>query len=93
MNQRIFNSIYRIIFDIVFLVVMFVLPWWISVGIALILLFVFESFWEIVAFAVFFDILYSSSGYFFASQFIFTIGALVSFVVVSRLKKSIIIYR
>jgi len=92
-NQKNNQILYRVIFDLVFLVGVFVLPWWVTALFLCVLLFVFETYVEIIMFALIFDIVYGVSGIFPFSKYIFTISSVGLYLLVIFLKDRIIIYR
>ena len=82
----------RIIFDLILLIVVITLPWWISVILAFAGLFYFEKFYEVIFVGLFIDSIYGSSVVFPDFPYLITtISALVTLFVV-RFKKSLIMY-
>ena len=87
------NHTARIITDVLLLVAMFVLPWYLFWLIVAVLLFRYEAYYEILFFAFLWDGIYSVTGLFWGSHFIATFSVLVAFFVVYFLKERIISYR
>ncbi len=74
----------RFLLELVLLLAIVFLPWWVSVAYAVFLLFYFKIFYEIVVFGLLIDLLYGKGDYQFA---IFFFGLLIlSALIKPRLK-------
>ncbi len=49
----------RITCDLLLLTSVFCFPWWVTIALAIIFLFIFESFWEVAVAGILLDVLYS----------------------------------
>jgi hypothetical protein len=87
------NYIERILVDLFLLFSLFLLPWWIFWPLAILMLFKYESYYELIFLAVLSDSIYSVPGIFIFSKYIFTISSITTFFVVSWLKERVIVYR
>lgn len=84
--------ILRIFLNIFILTSILFFPWWITLGIVLILLAIYNAY-EVIVWGVFADALYSIPLVeFFNIQFIFTITFVLLLVISSFLKKKVIFY-
>jgi hypothetical protein len=84
--------IWRVIFNILMLGSILFLPWWVTAIIAVGFLFKFKAY-EVILWGVFADILYSSPApSFYNIEFLFTIGAVVFFVLTYFIKKRLMFY-
>ncbi len=92
-NQNKNSKLYRIFFDALFLVSIFILPWWVTVAFMIVFMFIFEEYFEIMIFGIMFDVVYGVPGIFPFSAYIFTISSIVFYLFIHYLKKRIIIYR
>lgn len=80
----------RVGVDALLLLGAFLLPWWLVLFSACVMVFVFGNFFELLLVAFLIDLLYGSPlPYFFNSSFILSIGAAVSYVVLSVIKTHI----
>lgn len=78
----------RILFDVLFLGVIFYAPWWVVAVFAFAGVFFFPSYYEVIAGGVLFDLLYGASNY-FTRGIIGFLSTLVLFVVARRLKRAV----
>ncbi|MBU3925695.1 hypothetical protein KJ763_00805 [Patescibacteria group bacterium] len=77
----------RIIFDIVFLVALFAMPWWLTVIVGVLGLILFRNFWEIILAGLIIDSFYSIPGAQIIGRFgFFTISSLLLFIIFSFIK-------
>jgi len=76
----------RIILNLILLLSVLFMPWWVSVVLALFLVFYLNNFYEIVIFGFVMDALYGTG------QFYFIIGALVMFAAVYLFKSRVRYY-
>lgn len=82
----------RVIFNILMLMSVLFLPWWVTAIIAVGFLYKFRAY-EIILWGVFADVLYSSSVIsFYNIEFVFTIGAIVFFILSYFIKKKLMFY-
>ncbi|GEM_PF-6678974 len=77
----------RIVVDILLFLGVFVLPLWLICPAAIICLFLFENFYEIIIVAIFIDGLYGMPTRFLSIPAIFTLSASIIFIARSFLKK------
>jgi len=80
------DIIFRIIYDLVVLLAVFVLPWWLSSILVILGLFLFRSFYEIFIPALAMDSLYGNSGGSFVLSNIFSIFAVILFLLSYSIK-------
>lgn len=84
--------ILRIAFNVLMFTSVLFLPWWITAIIAISFLFKFTAY-EIILWGVFADMLYSASApSFYNIEFLFTISAIVIFVLAYFIKKRLMFY-
>ena len=85
--------LFRILFDITLLIGLFVFPWWLSALVVLFGLFYFPYFYEAIGAGVVLDGLYAQPvGTFGGFQLVFTLGAVLSVIIVAFLKTKIRLY-
>jgi hypothetical protein len=71
-------TVWRIIIDCVLLFLVFMTPWWVSMLIAAVCVFIFHIFYEIIILGLIIDSLYNMPvARFHNIQFVVTIGAIV----------------
>ncbi len=84
----------RAFFDIVLFLSVLFLPWWASLFLAILGLFVFNKFYEYLMFGVFVFVLYSTrSGKIISSPFYFALILTLSFAIIEIIKRNIIFYK
>ena len=83
----------RIIIDILLVIGLFTLPWWIFWFIGLFFVFKYESFYEFMFLGVLADGMYAVSDMFLFSEIIFSLSSILIFVIIAKIKSSIIAYR
>lgn len=81
----------RIILNISLLISILFLPWWVSILLGILILFLYK-FYEIIIWGIFADSLYASIDGFFGIQFIFTLTFTFLFLISILMKKRIIFY-
>lgn len=82
----------RIAFNVLMFASVLFLPWWVTVIVAVVFLFKFTAY-EIMLWGVFADVLYSASvPSFYNIEFLFTIGAIVIFVLAYFIKRRLMFY-
>lgn len=83
----------RILFDVGLFVGVFFVPWWLVFGIAIMLVFLFDYFIEVILLASILDILFSPFPHMFSTQsFLFTLIATGVYLVSPFLKKMLRFY-
>jgi hypothetical protein len=80
----------RIFFNIILFLSVFFLPWWISILLGLIFVFIFSEYYEIIVLGLLLDSLYSETGSFKSA--LFTLAAVVVFIVAFEIRKRMRIY-
>jgi hypothetical protein len=84
----------RFIFDCMLFISVFTLPWYATIIIAIIGVFLFYQFYEfIIAIAVSQSLFAVNNGYFFTKSFWFFITAIVLYMVMQLIRNSIIFYK
>ncbi len=84
----------RVFFDILLLVLMFLLPWWVVVALSIIGLFVFKNFYEFLLSSIIIYILYSPPESFGLNNSIFIyLGIIIFYLLVQYLRRHIILYK
>ena len=85
---------HRVVFDIVFFISIFILPWWVTLPIAFLGLFIFNNFYEFIIYNVLLFGMYSyDSDRVIASKILFPIIILSFYFIVQILKHYIILYK
>ena len=86
------NLVQRLVFDGALLVSIFLLPWWVTISLAVIVAFLFTA-PEIIIAGFLVDVLHATplEG-FFGFEYIFTVFFVIMFVVAGGLKKSLLSY-
>lgn len=80
----------RILLNIVSILSIFYLPWWVVAFLSLFGLFVFDKFYEVFFYGFFLDVLYGvKSNEFYGSWFIFTVIFVFMYILIKRLKKNL----
>lgn len=80
----------RIIADTILFLSIFFAPWWVTVGLGVLFVFLFPRFWETVLAGLFLDALYYTETSGIYGRFgVFTISALILIVVAEKIKKQI----
>lgn len=88
------NQMKRVIFDIILLITVFVLPWWISVLLILIGIFVFNNFYEFLVANVIVYSLYSIPGTrLISSPVFFCLIIIVVYIGIQAIRENIILYK
>jgi hypothetical protein len=83
----------RVVFDIVLFLSLFIVPWWLSLSVALVGVFFFSRFYEIIIAGVVVDILYGvPQASFFGFQYISSIVTVLFFIGGEYIKKRMIFY-
>jgi hypothetical protein len=83
----------RITCDIALFISIFLLPWWLSISFATVLLFYFDSYIEAVIAALLLDLLYGAPlPVLFGFRFVFTISVGILFLAMEPLKKRLRMY-
>ena len=77
----------RIITDVLLLVSLFVLPWWITLFVAFLLIFYFKLYFESIILAFFLDLLYSPIN--FSGVYLLTIFTIILFIIIEVLKNKL----
>jgi len=80
----------RILYDLLILIAIFLLPWWLIIATCLLLAFYFEFYFEFVLFSLIFDLIYAPISLFLGVYYL-TIVTLLFFVVVEFLKRRVIL--
>jgi hypothetical protein len=84
----------RVIFDIILLISVFILPWWISTVLVLVGIFMFREFYEFLAIGMIMHILYAVPGpRIIASDIWFPIILVGVYIGIQALKRYIILYK
>lgn len=82
--------IFRVSTDILILLSILYLPWWFTAFLALLGIFLFKNFYEVVFAGFLLDLLYGTAvKEFYGIWFIFTAFFLILFILMERLKKNI----
>lgn len=79
----------RIGANIVIFASIFLFPWWFPVALALVCLFLFENYFEILLVGLFLDVLYASSADFSLSSMLFTFAATIVLSISFFIKKNV----
>lgn len=82
----------RLVWNILLLILAFLVPWWITVLCTLAALFYFKSFYEAVLVGLILDALYGSYVLFPAFPYALTLVALAFVLVVSKIRERMIMY-
>ncbi len=83
----------RVLVDIFLILSLFLFPWWITLAAGLIMLFIFDDFYEILFLGLGIDSLYNATiPIYYSFQFVSTIIAIVLFVGVTMLKNMLRLY-
>lgn len=91
-SRRIGISTYRLAADIVFLLSVLLLPFWVAIVLGLVLLFYFRNYWEVIPILFISDLLYAIPEHRFAGVMIIsTLGAVVVYFLMQALKKRLIV--
>jgi hypothetical protein len=84
----------RVIFDIVLFLSLFIFPWWISVFLVIVGIFLFDNFYEFIVSGVIFFSLYRAPGdRLISSPIVFALGLVLVFVIIQYIKSNIIFYK
>jgi hypothetical protein len=84
----------RVIFDIILLLSVFILPWWISAVLALIGIFIFHEFYEFLAVGMIIHVLYVVPGpRVISSDIWFPVILVGVYVAIQALRRYIILYK
>ncbi|MCX6754746.1 MAG: hypothetical protein NTU81_02890 [Candidatus Nomurabacteria bacterium] len=84
----------RAIFDIILFISIYIFPWWVTVLLLLIGIFIFDSFYEFMIFNVVIFALYSASGDRVISSLVFfPIIIITIYAVIQYIKNNMIIYK
>ena len=84
----------RVIFDVVLILSIFLLPWWISAVGAIVGIFVFRSFYEfIVTFLIIYALFAVPEGRIIASPYWFSICISLIYIVIQTARRYIILYK
>ncbi len=81
----------RILYGLFIILCAFLAPWWISVVFSFLGLFYFKNLYEVIAVGIIIDSLYGSNLEILNFSFVFTLFFIVSFYVVLRLRKNLLI--
>jgi len=76
----------RVAIDLALFLSVFLLPWWITLSLAFLLIFYFKFYFESILLAFFFDLLYSPENFLFGA-YLLTIFAIILFMTLEILKK------
>ena len=84
----------RITIDIILFLSLFIMPWWVSYAIAIVGIFFFADFYEIIALGFIIDIVYGTPNtLFFGIQFANTLSAVLLFAAVTFIKNRMRFYQ
>lgn len=84
----------RVIFDIILFLSLFVLPWWISLFLVIIGIFIFDNFYEfIVSGIIFFSLYRAGNERLISSPIIFSLSLIIFYIVIQYIKSNIIFYK
>jgi hypothetical protein len=84
----------RVIFDVILFVLVFILPWWASLLLLLVGIFVFNDFYEFIIACVIIYSLYSiPSDRLISSQVFFAGVIIILYVVIQVIRNNIILYK
>lgn len=85
---------WRIIFDFILYVSVFLFPWWFALILAIVGLLLFRSFYEIIFLGIVIDSLYNASTHrFYGLEFIVTFISIILFTIIEMLKRRVRIHR
>ena len=84
----------RVIFDVILLISVFVFPWWISVLLLLIGIFIFKNFFEFIAANIIIYSLYAvSNDRLISSPVFFSALIIVLYIAIQIIRNNIILYK
>lgn len=84
----------RVVFDVVLFISVFVLPWWISVLLLFIGVFIFNNFYEFIIASVIIYSLYAISGdRIISSPIFFSSVLIILYITIEYIKNNIILYK
>jgi len=79
----------RVISDIILILIVFLLPWWVSTILALALFFYFEKYYELIVVAFIFDSLYGTASIYPFIPYLLTIISILITLVLLKFKKNL----
>jgi hypothetical protein len=84
----------RIIFDIVLFISVFVFPWWVSISLAFVGIFVFKDFYEFIITDVIIYSLFAIPGErLISSPIFFSLAIIILYVIIQFIRSNIILYK
>lgn len=83
----------RVIFDLILFISIFIFPWWVSVLLSLIGIFIFEKFYEFIIVCTIIYVLYSSLKYgLISSPIFFSLIIIIAYILFQLIRSNIILY-
>lgn len=84
----------RVVFDIIFFLSIFIFPWWVSILLSFLGIFLFKNFYEFIIINTIIYLLYSvPNNRLIASPIFFSSTIILSFLLIEFIKSNIILYR
>lgn len=84
----------RVIFDLILFVSVFIFPWWISLFLVLVGIFLFDNFYEfIVSGVIIYSIYATKGGQLISSPIFFSILIILSYIIIQLIRDNIILYK
>ncbi len=84
----------RVIFDIILLVSIYIFPWWVSILLVLIGVFIFDNFYEFLVSSVIVYSMYATKGdRIISSSVFFPLIIIISYISIQSIKNNIILYK
>lgn len=84
----------RVVFDVLLFISIFIFPWWVSLCMILVGIFIFNNFYEfIITFVALYSLYSVQDGRLVSSPVFFSLVLSVAYLVVEVIKKNIILYK